>query len=399
MGLFDFFLKSAPTDQKPAIKWVSIGGIGARVSIKYDYNANIYYGFYNKNPYVMSVVNRIKQDVASQWVELRIWEDTTDFSPLEEMIKLWSKCTFQKFKERIMRDYEIAGNVYVYLVRNESDDVIGLQVLDPRYITPVTDESWVVLGYVQNLAGIRAFTKDEVFHLKDDTDTEDETVGKSKLSSLWLDIMSDREASESNYSFFVNNQTPSSIVVLEDTPQGAEQDTNALKKVKELFSSWNYAGGKNSNRTAFVEGLKEIIQVQQRMDDAQFLNLRKFSLEMVCAVFGVPKDIIGFTDTSNRSVGNVQTEIYYNNINTKDNIFQEFMDEIVKYVLWDEYEFVVLRDTLRILERKMKVAKEGYKEARLISLNEAREIIQYEERSDWDDVFQEKVEAKAIDEK
>jgi phage portal protein BeeE len=44
------------------------------------------------------------------------------------------------------------------------------------------------------------------------------------------------------------------------------------------------------------------MQVQQKQDDMQFEKMRRFTLEMVCAVYGVPKDILGLTETSNRSV-------------------------------------------------------------------------------------------------
>jgi hypothetical protein len=111
---------------------------------------------------------------------------------------------------------------------------------------------------------------------------------------------------------------------------------------------------------------------------------------MVCAVYGVPKDILGLTETSNRSVWDIQSDIYYTNINTKENVFQDFINSIIHDVLWEEYEFVILRDNLKILERKARVAKELYKESRLITLNEAREIIQYDSLTEWDSVFSEK---------
>jgi hypothetical protein len=37
------------------------------------------------------------------------------------------------------------------------------------------------------------------------------------MTSLFLDLMSDKEAGESNYSFFKNNQVPSTIVVTADS--------------------------------------------------------------------------------------------------------------------------------------------------------------------------------------
>nr|DAE29488.1 MAG TPA: portal protein [virus sp. ctkyY8] len=62
------------------------------------------------------------------------------------------------------------------------------------------------------------------------------------------------------------------------------------------------------------------------------MNLRKFSLELVCSVYGVNKDILGFTDTSNRSVGENQSMNYYTLIEEKENLLDEFMTKILKQI-------------------------------------------------------------------
>ena len=396
MWMFDFFTKPQVQDNtKPAVKWVNIGSIGARIGIKYNFNTEVYFQFYNKNPYVLSAINRIMQDVWGNGFELVTIRGenrySEDFDILEEFAQKGNKSTFKKLLARLVRDYEISGNAYLYLMRDEGDNVVWLQALDPRHMTPVTDSTGEVLWYIQNLAWIRGFSKDEVYHLKDDSDTEDETLGKSKMTALYLDLMSDKEAWESNYNFFANNQIPASLIVLDKTEgTRTEDDMLALQEIKSLFTSDNFWGGKNSNRTAFVEWLQEIMQVQQKQDDMQFEKMRRFTLEMVCAVYGVPKDILGLTETSNRSVWDIQSDIYYTNINTKENVFQDFINSIIHDVLWEEYEFVILRDNLKILERKARVAKELYKESRLITLNEAREIIQYDSLTEWDSVFSEK---------
>lgn len=72
-----------------------------------------------------------------------------------------------------------------------------------------------ILGYVQNLNGVRYFLPDEVYHLKGDTDIDNETLGRSKMKTLLVELMADEEASQSNLAFFKNNQTPSSIVIID----------------------------------------------------------------------------------------------------------------------------------------------------------------------------------------
>jgi len=41
-----------------------------------------------------------------------------------------------------------------------------------------------------------------------------------------------------------------------------------------------------------MKGVKEVVKLQDKITDAEFLNMRKFTLENVCALFGIPKTIL-----------------------------------------------------------------------------------------------------------
>lgn len=108
----------------------------------------------------------------------------------------------------------------------------------------------------------------------------------------------------------------------------------------------------------------------------EFIELRKFTLDMVCAVYEVPKDILGITETSNRSVGNIQTETYYLRIEEKEQLVDEFMTRIFQEAFGPEYSYVTIKDNVRLLLVRGSLASDLYNK-RVINLNEAREIIQY----------------------
>ena len=131
MGLFDFFAKPSVQqvdNTKPAIKGVNIGNVGARIGIKYSFNMEKYFDFYNKNPYILATINRIMQDVGGNGFEFvkvsgeNRYEE--DFQQIEDLAQTGNKSTFKKFLARLVRDYEITGNCYVYLVRDEGGNVI-----------------------------------------------------------------------------------------------------------------------------------------------------------------------------------------------------------------------------------------------------------------------------------
>ena len=374
MNIFNIFWWNKEK-QKPAV----VGMTTWWMQIVYDYNFYKFYEYYEKNPYICSVINRIKQDVWWYGIEIQKNWKPVDISFLKTLIKNPVWYTPKKFIERLVRDYEITWNVYIYLAKNKSGSKVEtIQVLDPRYTSPIWDSFWNVIWYYQNLNWIKVFLPDEIIHLRDDNDLKNELIWVSKMASLFIDIESDQEARESNLAFFRNNQVPAWIISIDpDFEVNSENKITLETKIKELFNSWNYSGWKNRHRVWFLQWIKEFLKLQEKQADWEFLELRKFSLNIVCSVFWVPQDVLSFTDTSNRSTGEVQTEIYYQNIEAKENIFWEFLTELMQRCYWPEYTFEFLKDNLRTLSKKSTLATDLYT-VWLITLNEARDILQYD---------------------
>ena len=382
MWLLDFFNKTTK-DNTPSVKVESVWWF----VLNYDYSFEVFYKFYNLNPFVYSCINKRSNDVWSHWFELLTWK-TNRNNDLKQFLKTSTTPTAKEFFKRIIRDYDITWNAYVYIVRNESKIAVWLQVLDPRYITPITDKYGIVIWYLQNLNWIKAFTKDEVFHLKNDNDIDNEIVWKSKMTSLLTDIESDQEARDSNLAFFKNNQTPSSIVIIDNNyDMNSWNLTQILWKLKEMFEWWKYQGWKNKHRTLITQWIKEVVKVQDKINDMEFLQLRKFSLEVTSAVYEVPKSLLWYTEWVSYTNWDNQYDIYRDTIESIEDKFAEFLNKIFK--LFDpNYEFNFIKDNLRKLKTKSEIAWKMYKVDNLITLNEAREIIQYEPVKDWDKFYE-----------
>lgn len=71
----------------------------------------------------------------------------------------------------------------------------------------------------------------------------------------------------------------------------------------------------------------------------EFLELRKFTLDLVCGVYEVPKDILGYTETSNRSVGDTQSQNFDDVIQSKKATIAEFLTKILQSCVGAEYSF------------------------------------------------------------
>lgn len=361
--------------EPPKVKWVTVG---FGLSINYDTTFDVFYKTYKYNPFIRAAIGRRKKDAYRFGVEIKKWETVQDINLFADLLKESVWYTPKKFLERIIRDYEVTGNAYVYVWRDKTNwSIIWIQALDPRYVKPISNDRWQVLWYVQNLAGTRFLLKDEVFHLKDDPDLENETIWASKMESLFIDLETDREAKESNLAFFKNNQTPASLILID--PEYELEDEAWLEvKLKEIFESGKFQGGSNRHRSAFIQWVKEIVKVQDKINDAEFLEQRKFSLALVCSVYGVNADLLGITENSNRSTGDVQTELYYDSIEEEEDMFDEFFTKILQAVYADwSLTFNAVKDSLRTLQKKASIATEIY-QGGLVSLDEGREIIGYQ---------------------
>jgi phage portal protein BeeE len=129
------------------------------------------------------------------------------------------------------------------------------------------------------------------------------------------------------------------------------------------------------------------VKVQDKITDMEFIELRKFTRQMVYTVYQVNPDVLWITENSNRSVWETQSMDYWNTISSKEQIYEEFLTQIIQKIYWDEYIVEILQDSLRVLQQKTQIAWDLYKNQRVITLNEAREIIQYPKIESWGDKF------------
>ena len=385
MSLFDIFRpKTQQAKEQPSVKWVNIEWF----LLNFDLSFEAFYKFFELNPFVAVCVNKKWNDIFSKWFEVRKGNWKTLYNEeFEALIKNSTTQNTRQFFKRMIRDYELTGNVFIYIKRNEQGTPIWLQILDPRYIKPIANKQWIVLWYVQNLDKIKVFLTNEVFHLKDNQNLTNEIMGNSKMTSLFIDLETEKEARESNLAFFINNQTPSSLIIVDENFKIEWNSLIEMKsKIKKLFEGGQFAWWKNKHRSLLTQWIKDVKKIQDKIDDMQFLALRQFTREIVFWIFEVPLSVWWITESTNYSNWLTQYDIYWDNMESLWDVFAEFLTSILK-VFDEKYEFVGLKDTLRKLLLKSNIAWYLYKDKWLITLNEAREIIQYEKIDWWDETF------------
>lgn len=221
----------------------------------------------------------------------------------------------REFINRCMEPRLICGNPYFEKVRSEFDgSLLGHKAVDPRTVAIVTDEHGTVYRYIQTaFSGDGMLSRDdsvvfepnEIIHWKLGQDPNAEAFGMSPMEHVLWEARTDLSAMISNYFFFENDAVPSVWYMLDDDLDEDERK-NALAAIRKSFQ-----GARKRHKSAVMSGVKDIKTVRLNNKDMEFLNGRKFTTEKICAAYGVPKVMLGYTEGVNYTNHEGQRENFH----------------------------------------------------------------------------------------
>lgn len=263
-------------------------------------------------------------------------------------------------KSLSVRDGGISGNSYFEIVEAASGKPWGLKRLNPRTMYIIADNHGTVLKYVQRVYGANDvyFEPWQVLHIIADEDPDNEILGMSPLETALWEARTDIAAAQSNYSFFENDAVPSNLYILDDGLSPEEQKI-AMKEINEQFS-----GAKNRHKSAAMAGVKEIKTLSMSQKDMEFVVGRKFNTDKVCTAFGVPKYILGNTESVNYSNGEgLMKKFYDNTLKPLEKIFLNAINTQLfkKLGIADKIRIEFLPQTFGEEKENAKFALEEYK--------------------------------------
>lgn len=286
---------------------------------------------------------------------------------------------FRKFKNEATKHFLISANTFLEKVHNLDGEPLGLKVIDGRTIAIVSDEFGNVYRYIQTATGqfgakgdSVVFESDEVIHWKGlDIDPDNDAWGMSPIeNSLW-EARTDLAAMLSNYFFFENDAVPAVQYILNDNidPEDAKKITEAIKK--------QFKGPKNRHKSAVMGGVKEIKTIRISQKDMEYIVGRKFATSKICAGFGVPPVMLGYTEGVNYTNHEGQQENFYEGTVVEyEEAFAEMVnEEIIPWLgLEGRVGFRFRAATFEAKETLWNRAIEARK-AGLIPIDEARALV------------------------
>jgi len=369
MGLFDLFSQrnTGDTSDTAVVQGFWLGSM----ILDYSRDNYVYYKFYRENPFVRSCIDEIRKTAGKHGIIGLVGEKEVDTQEIRDLFSFTS-WSFENFLKTLIRDFEITHNAYVYRVTSDMGAFIGFQLLDPRTIKPVGNSFGEVLYYEQRVwANTVKLAPEEVYHLMDDPNPDNIYIGTSKLEALTTELRTDKEAANTWYSFFTNNGIPSFIIKLKD---GAQQTVEKLKDMKELIAGGNNRGGSNKYRGYASDAIEGIETVQNDLSDMKIEDIRKFTLELVCSVYWVPKSVLNFTEGVNYTNWDTQyRQFIQETIIPLEHMLEQFLTKILKAEGYDiEIQFV--QKHIDLLEQKSEMV-EKLVNGGIMTPDEAREMI------------------------
>ncbi len=154
----------------------------------------LWFGYYKTIPELTSVI-----DAKATWTVGKGFQADEITTMLLDTIKGWGKDTFNTILENMIRTYNIGGDAFTEIIRDDEGNLINLKVLDPGSIKIVVNRQGIIKRYEQvnkiNKKQKKIFQPEDIFHLARNR-VADEIHGVSIIERLIPIILKKNEAME-----------------------------------------------------------------------------------------------------------------------------------------------------------------------------------------------------------
>lgn len=202
--------------------------------------------------------------------------------------------TALEFREWMTACMLLKGNAYARIERGWDGQVTALHPIHPDRVSIQRTKDSILYEYSDHDGKIHRLLKSEVFHLKHRAG-DDVLLGVSPIQASRETIeLSISERDHGNATF--KNGTKLSGILKFPQHLKPEQRT-ALK------TSWEsqHGGGANAGKTAILDQGVDFQTVSMSLEDAEWIEARKFSVIEVARLFRVPPVIIQSMESANYS--------------------------------------------------------------------------------------------------
>ena len=202
---------------------------------------------------------------------------------------------------------DLKGEGYFIYEFDAAGRPVELWPLPPNWVqrTPYLGYPFYEIKSTDGL--VRQIPVDDVFCMKNLNPLDPYKRGLGPAEALADEIETDEYAAKFQKKFFYNDATPSTLVSM----------PGSTKPQRERFrEEWNarFRGPFNSHGIATVDGEVVVTKLAENMRDMDMMQGRIFLRDAALEHFGVPREIMGITENSNRATADAAQYIYAQNV-------------------------------------------------------------------------------------
>lgn len=354
------------------------GGFVSHWSKPPSLNTSDWLDMFSKSPR-LAVVDRIASDLAGASGKLlRINEDGSETEILNH--------PFLDFMAQPNPLYEMTGSaiwrlheIYLLLVgesfslieRDENNRPVELWNVPPQWVrsTPYLGSPYYEI--VSTEGQVMRVPVDDMFVMKQLNPLNPFMRGLGPAESVADEVEIDEYAAKFQKRFFYNDATPPLVFLMPDSATSDQRDA--------FMARWNqkHRGVENSHKAAAISGDIDVkvLGGSNYGTNLGFLESREAMRNSVLEHFGVPREIMGITENSNRSTADAAQYIYAKNVltprlaNREEAINTQLLPMFGSNLVW-RFDPIIPYD--RDFDKQK--ALDAYN-AGLITRNEARELL------------------------
>ncbi len=214
----------------------STDGIADQEETSYDnvdWSQN--FGYYNTIPELGTVI-----DAKATWTVGKGTKADEETKFILDGIRGWGKDTWNTIIENMIRQYNIGGDAFCEIIRDDDGNLINLKPLDPEVIRIIVNRQGLIKRYEQRskVKGIpKKFQPEDIFHLARNR-VADQIHGTSMVNRLATIILMRNEAMDDYQRVLHRNIDPMMAFML---------DTDDITKIAQFKRTTDGARGKGEN--------------------------------------------------------------------------------------------------------------------------------------------------------
>ena len=267
----------------------------------------------------------------------------------------------------------LKGEAYCIIERHPDGMPAEMWPVPPQWVQTLPYQGFPYYTVRTTDGTIMDVPVDDMFAQKDLNPASPYLRGLGQAESVADEVEIDEYAAKFQKNFFYNGATPDTVVVL----PGADD-----KQIKRFRETWidKFAGVFRSHGVEVFSAPKEgnmplVNKLSDNMKDLDMVNGRLFTRDAIMEHFGVPRELMGITQNSNRATADAAQYIYAKNVlwprlmQRQDAVNLQLLSMYEEDLYW-EYDDVIPHD----VEYDKAVAMEGWQNG-LLTKNESKELL------------------------